>query len=71
MWMSGLLIGTDQPAQVNGRCRALASDPTPQLCNFNNSPVHTIGVRTPIAKLGVYAGWVPDTTDIAPSTLIL
>ena len=23
-------------------------------------------MRTPIAKLGVYAGWVPDTTDIAP-----
>jgi hypothetical protein len=51
---------------VNCLCRLLASDPAPQLHNFNNSPIHVIGVRTPVAKLGVYADWVPETTDIAP-----
>ena len=38
-----------------------------QLYNFNNSPVLLIGVRTPAAKPGVYADWVPDTTDIVPA----
>ena len=42
-----------------------------QLHNFNHSPVHIIGLRTPVAKLGVYADWVADTTDIAPGTVNL
>ena len=46
-------------------------DPAAQLFNFNGSPVHIIGLRTPVAKLGVYADWVPGTTDIAPSTIQL
>jgi arylsulfatase A-like enzyme len=37
----------------------------PKLFNFNNSPGHIIGVRTPDAKLGVYANWRRGTTDIA------
>jgi arylsulfatase A-like enzyme len=37
----------------------------PPLYNFNNSPSHVIGVRTPDAKLGVYADWRQGTTDIA------
>jgi arylsulfatase A-like enzyme len=37
----------------------------PQLYNFNNSPVHITGVRTPDGKLGVYANWQPGTTNIA------
>jgi hypothetical protein len=43
-------------------------DPAPQLYNFNNSRPHIIGLRTPVAKLGVYADWVSGTTRIAPST---
>jgi uncharacterized sulfatase len=42
------------------------SDETvPGVYNFNNSPGHIIGVRTPDAKLGVYANWVQGTTQIA------
>jgi arylsulfatase A-like enzyme len=39
-------------------------EPTPTVYNFNNSPGHVIGLRTPDAKLGVYAQWLPGTTDI-------
>jgi uncharacterized sulfatase len=39
-------------------------EPTPTVYNFNNSPGHIIGLRTPDAKLGVYADWVTGTTDI-------
>jgi len=46
-------------------------DPAPQLYNFNNSRAHIIGLRTPVAKLGVYADWVSGTTRIAPSTIEL
>jgi hypothetical protein len=46
-------------------------DPSPQLYNFNSSPGRIIGLRTPVAKLGVYADWVPGTTDIAPRTIQL
>lgn len=37
----------------------------PLLYNFNSSPGHIIGVRTPTAKLGMYASWVQNTTNIA------
>jgi len=65
------LLDHHRPAQVNGRCRLLAYDPAPRLHNLNNSPVHIIGVRTPVAKLGVHADRVPDTTNIAPRTVNL
>ena len=70
-YLDVLLADRHRPAEVNGQCRLPASDPAPQLYKFNNSPVQIIGMQTPVAKLGVYADWVPDTTDIAPSTLIL
>ena len=38
---------------------------TPQVYNFNDSPGHVIAVRTPTAKLGMYANWVKNTTNIA------
>jgi uncharacterized sulfatase len=62
-----------QSASAPGRPYVVFTDddPFPQLYNFNNSPVHIIGLRTPVAKLGVYADWVPGTTDIAPSTIEL
>jgi arylsulfatase A-like enzyme len=41
----------------------------PLLYNFNSSPLHIIGVRTPNAKLGVYADWLTGTTDIALGTI--
>jgi arylsulfatase A-like enzyme len=43
-----------------------ATDETvPDVYNFNKSPTHIIGVRTTDAKFGLYAKWVPGTTDIA------
>jgi hypothetical protein len=36
----------------------------PDIYNFNNSPTHIIGVRTADAKFGLYAKWVPGTTNI-------
>jgi arylsulfatase A-like enzyme len=41
----------------------------PLLYNFNSSPGHIIGVRTPDAKLGVYAHWLTGTTEIALDTI--
>src|SRR5260370_16595343 len=42
------------------------SDETvPHVYNFNSSPGHIIGLRTPGAKLGVYSNWTQATTDIA------
>ena len=46
-------------------------EPTPTVYNFNNSPGHIIGLRTPEAKLGVYADWVTATTDIRPDSIQL
>ena len=62
-----------QSASAPGRPYVVFADDDPgaQLYNFNNSPVHIIGLRTPVAKLGVYADWLPGTTRIAPSTLEL
>jgi uncharacterized sulfatase len=62
-----------QSASAPGRLYIVFTDddPFPQLFNFNNSPQHIIGLRTPVAKLGVYADWVPGTTLIAPSTIQL
>ena len=37
----------------------------PRLYNFNNSPGHITGVRTPDGKLGIYANWKRGTTNIA------
>jgi len=37
---------------------------TPSIYNFNKSPGHVIAVRTPTAKLGFYADWVKNTTNI-------
>ena len=46
-------------------------EPTPTVYNFNNSPGHVIGLRTPDAKLGVYAQWLRGTTDIDLGTIQL
>jgi hypothetical protein len=62
-----------QSASAPGRPYVVFTDddPAPQVYNFNSSPVHIIGLRTPVAKLGVYADWIPGTTLIAPSTIQL
>jgi hypothetical protein len=62
-----------QSASAPGRPYVVFADddPSPKVYNFNNSPVHIIGLRTPDAKLGVYADWVPGTTDINPNTIEL
>ena len=46
-------------------------EPTPTVYNFNNSPGHIIGLRTPDAKLGVYADWVTGTTEIKRDSIQL
>ena len=48
-----------------------SDEPTPTVYNFNNSPGHIIGLRTPDAKLGVYAQWLRGTTDIDLGTIQL
>jgi arylsulfatase A-like enzyme len=62
-----------QSASAPGRPYVVFADDDPgaQLYNFNTSPAHIIGLRTPVAKLGVYADWVPGTTRISPSNLEL
>jgi arylsulfatase A-like enzyme len=62
-----------QSASAPGRPYVVFADddPSPKVYNFNDSPSHIIGLRTPGAKLGVYADWVPGTTDIATSTIEL
>lgn len=37
---------------------------TPNYFNFNAAPTHVLGLRTEDSKLGVYADWVPLTSDI-------
>jgi uncharacterized sulfatase len=56
-----------QSAQAPGRPYVLyaTDEVVPDLYNFNGSPGHIIGMRTEEAKLGVYANWVPGTTDLA------
>jgi uncharacterized sulfatase len=41
----------------------------PGYFNFNNSPLHIIGLRTQNAKLGTYAHWKSGTADIDTSSL--
>jgi arylsulfatase A-like enzyme len=62
-----------QSASAPGRPYIVFTDdePAPDVYNFNNSPSHIIGLRTPDAKLGVYANWVPGTTLINPRTIEL
>jgi len=65
--MSGLLIGTGQPAPGEWLVSVACFRSCAATVHFNNSPVLLIGVRTPAAKPGVCADWVPDTTDIVPA----
>jgi arylsulfatase A-like enzyme len=67
------LLSMLQSASAPGRPYVVFTDddPFPQVYNFNHSPQKIIGLRTPVAKLGVYADWVPGTTRIAPSTIQL
>jgi uncharacterized sulfatase len=60
------LLAMLQSAGAPGRPYVVFStdEATPTVYNFNNSPGHIIGLRTPDAKLGVYADWVKDTIDI-------
>jgi arylsulfatase A-like enzyme len=55
-----------QSASAPGRPYVVfaTDEPVPQIYNFNGSPHHIIGLRTPDAKLGVYADWVSGTTAI-------
>jgi len=43
----------------------------PARLNFNNSPIHIVGVRTEGAKLGTYAKWVDRTAQIMPDSVEL
>lgn len=48
----------------------LATDEVvPEAFNFNGAARHILGVRTPDAKLGVYAHWLPDTGTIDRSSM--
>ncbi len=43
----------------------------PELFNFNDAQRHILGVRTPNAKIGVYANWHPGTAVIDPDSIEL
>jgi arylsulfatase A-like enzyme len=48
----------------------LATDEVvPEFFYFNGAPRHTLGVRTPTSKLGVYADWLPHTATIDPDSI--
>ena len=50
----------------------LASDEVvPEFFNFNNSQRHLLGVRTPTAKLGLYANWDAGTANIDPGSVVI
>jgi uncharacterized sulfatase len=59
-----------QSASAPGRPYVLyATDEiAPSFFNFNNSPTHVLGLRTPDTKLGVYANWYKATSKLDPST---
>jgi hypothetical protein len=67
------LLSMLQSAGAPGRPYVVftTDEPTPTLYNFNNSPGHVIGLRTPDAKLGVYAQWLSGTADIDLGTIQL
>jgi uncharacterized sulfatase len=43
----------------------------PDYFNFNNAPLHVVGLRTKDTKLGVYAKWIPLTSRIIQSSIEL
>ena len=43
----------------------------PAYFNFNQSPTHVLGLRTPEYKLGLYAEWVRGSSTIDPNTVQL
>ena len=79
-WMSGPLadmygerldlIAMLRSAGAPGRPWVLyATDEiAPGFFNFNNSPTHVLGLRTPEMKLGVYANWYQATSRIDPTS---
>jgi arylsulfatase A-like enzyme len=79
-WMQGYLadlyssrldmISMLKSASAPGRPYVLyATDEiSPGFFNFNDSPTHVLGIRTPECKLGVYADWYPLTSAINRQT---
>jgi hypothetical protein len=43
----------------------------PAKFNFNNAPLHIVGLRTESAKLATYSTWTPRTGEIEPETMEL
>jgi hypothetical protein len=41
----------------------------PAKFNFNNAPLHIVGLRTESAKLATYSTWTPRTGNIEPETI--
>jgi uncharacterized sulfatase len=75
-WMTGNLaeiygdrhdmISMLKSARASGRRYVLYStdEVTPNYFNFNGAPTHILGLRTEETKLGVYAEWIPLTSQI-------
>src|SRR5690606_28117120 len=58
------LLGVVRSNQASGREKAFYTTDeyvSPAL-NFNRSPLHIVGVVTPLHKLGIYNYWAPGTT---------
>jgi len=43
----------------------------PDYFNFNQAPTHLLGLRTEDTKLGLYAKWVPLTSDVISGSMEL
>jgi arylsulfatase A-like enzyme len=82
-WMTGQLariysrrhnmIRMLRSARAPGRRHLLlATDELlPAKFNFNNAPLHIVGLRTESAKLATYSTWTPRTGKIEPETMEL
>jgi len=80
-WMTGDLatiygerhdmISMLKSADAPGRPYVLyaTDEVVPNFYNFNNSPFHVLGMRTEDSKLGVYAKWIPFTSQIIPTSI--
>ena len=82
-WMTGDLakiygerldmISMLKSADAPGRKYVLyaTDEVAPDYFNFNKAPTHVLGLRTEDTKLGLYAKWVPLTSDIISSSIEL
>jgi uncharacterized sulfatase len=67
------MISMLKSARAPGRDYVLyaTDEATPLYFNFNAAPTHVLGLRTEECKLGLYADWIPLTSQIIRPTIEL